>query len=47
MERVSSKKVEGRPAAKSTLYFNNNDIGSDAEGMQPIMREYCRNPKTE
>ena len=33
--------------AKSTLYFNNNDIGANVEGMQPIMREYCKNPKNE
>lgn len=37
---------DGRPA-KSTLYFNNNDIGANVEGMQPIMREYCKNPKNE
>ena len=37
---------DGRPD-KSTLYFNNNDIGANVEGMQPIMREYCKNPKSE
>ena len=37
---------DGRPA-KSTLYFNNNDIGANVEGMQPIMTEYCKNPKSE
>lgn len=37
---------DGRPA-KSTLYFNNNDIGANVEGMQPIMREYCKNAKSE
>ena len=30
----------GRPA-KSALYFN-NDIGANVEGMQPIVREYCK-----
>ena len=34
---------DGRPA-KSTLYFNNNDIGANVEGMQPIIRDYCKNP---
>lgn len=36
---------DGRPA-KSTVFFNNNDIGGNVEGMQPITREYCRNPNT-
>ena len=31
--------------AKSTLHFNNNDIGCNIEGMQPIMRDYCKNIK--
>ena len=35
---------DGRPA-KSTLYFNNNDIGANVEGMQPVMRDYCKNPQ--
>ena len=35
---------DGRPAT-STLYFNNNDIGANVEGMQPIMRDYCKNPQ--
>ena len=35
---------DGRPAT-STLYFNNNDIGANVEGMQPIMRDYCENPQ--
>ena len=28
--------MEGEP--KSTLYFKNNDIGANDEGMEPIMR---------
>ena len=35
---------DGRPAT-STLYFNNNDIGANVEGMQPIMKDYCKNPR--
>ncbi|XP_067049882.1 uncharacterized protein [Acropora muricata] len=31
--------------AKSTLHFNNNDYGCNIEGMQPIMRDYCKNIK--
>ena len=48
--RVFFKKVgeleemAGRPAT-STLYFNNNDIGAKVEGMQLIMRDYCKNPQ--
>ena len=34
---------DGRPAT-STLYFNNNDIGANVEGMQPIIRDYWKNP---
>ena len=25
--------------------FNNNDIGANVEGMQPVMRDYCKNPQ--
>ena len=35
---------DGRPAT-STLYFNNNDIGANVEGMQPVMRDYGKNPQ--
>ena len=35
----------GRPA-KSTLYFNNDDIGANVEGMQPIAEEYFKYPKS-
>ena len=35
---------DGRPAT-STLYFNNTDIGASVEGMQPIMRDYCKTLK--
>ena len=35
---------DGRPAA-STLYFSNHDIGAKVEGIQPIMRDYCKNPQ--
>ena len=35
---------DGRPAT-STLYFNNNDIGANIEGMEPIMKDYCKNPR--
>ena len=34
----------GRPA-RSTLYFN-NDIDANVEGMQPIVREYCKYPQS-
>ena len=33
---------DGRPAT-STLYYNNNDIATNVEGMQAIMRNYCNN----
>ena len=33
-----------RPST-STLYFNSNDICANVEGMQPIMKAYCKNPK--
>ena len=36
---------DGRPATAATLYINNNDIGAKVEGMQPIMRDYCKNPQ--
>ena len=26
------------------IYFN-NDIGANVEGMQPVMRDYCKNPQ--
>ena len=38
LQESGSAGRDGRPA-KSTLYFNNNDIGANVEGMQPIMRE--------
>ena len=34
----------GRPA-KSTVCFN-NDIGANVEGMQPLVREHCKYPKS-
>ena len=35
---------DGRPAT-STLHFNNNVIGANVEGMQAIMKDYCKNPR--
>ena len=39
------KSWKGWRLAKSTLHFNNNDIACNIEGMQPIMRDYCKNIK--
>lgn len=33
--------------AQSSLYFNNTDIGANVEGLQPNMKNYCKNPKNE
>ncbi len=32
----------GKPA-KATLYYNNNDIAKNIDGMTDIMKEYCSN----
>jgi len=44
-KKVGELEEMGGLAATSTLYFNNNDIGAKVEGMQPIMRDYCKNPQ--